>query len=109
VNAVYVVLPKADLDLDEQAYYFATQENPTLGHRFLLAAHETFVLLAGQPHIGWHPRLQKPQLESLRVFHVLGFRKILVLYRPLPEVIEIVRVLHGSRNLRALMRRQELE
>lgn len=106
---MYVVLPKADHDLDEQAYYFATQENAALGHRFLLAAHETFVLLAGKPNIGWHPRLKRRELESLRVFHVLGFQKMLVLYRCRPDGVEIVRVLHGSRNLQTLMRRQEIE
>jgi hypothetical protein len=42
----YVARPKADQDLDEQAYYFATQAQPALGYRFLLAAHETFALLA---------------------------------------------------------------
>lgn len=33
----YVVRPKADRDLDEQAYYYATEGNPEVGHRFLLA------------------------------------------------------------------------
>ena len=46
MSAVYVVRPKADQDLDDQAYYLATQAGPDLGHRFLLAAHETFGLLA---------------------------------------------------------------
>jgi len=49
VSAVYVVRPKADQDLDDQAYYLATQAGPELSHRFLLAAHETFVLLTTQP------------------------------------------------------------
>jgi len=73
VSCVYVVRPKADRDLDEQAYYFATQADPELGHRFLLAAHETFGLLAAQPQIGWHPRLLHPDLASSRVFPVSGF------------------------------------
>jgi hypothetical protein len=45
VSAVYVLRPKADQDLEDQAYYLATRSGPELGHRFLLAAHETFVLL----------------------------------------------------------------
>jgi plasmid stabilization system protein ParE len=48
----YVVRPKADQDLEDQAFYFAIKANPELGHRFLLAAHETFSLLATQPHMG---------------------------------------------------------
>jgi len=109
VSAVYVVRPKADQDLDDQTYYFATQAGADLGHRFLLAAHETFGLLATQPEIGWHPRLKHPDLASLRAFQVSGFRKMAVLYRPRPDGVEILRVVHGSRNLQALLRRQGVE
>src|ERR1700681_4732148 len=34
-------------------------------------------LLATQPQIGWHPRLKKAALASLRVFRVWSFEKIL--------------------------------
>ncbi|MHB8502850.1 MAG: type II toxin-antitoxin system RelE/ParE family toxin [Candidatus Acidiferrales bacterium] len=106
---MYVVRPKADHDLDEQAYYFATKAEPELGHRFLLAAHETFGLLAAQPQIGWHARLKNPPLASLRVFRVSGFEKMIVLYRPSQHGIEILRVVHGSRNIAALLRREVVE
>jgi len=106
VSAAYVVRPKADQDLDDQAYYLATQAGSDLGHRFLLAAHETFALLATQPQIGWHPRLIHPDLASLRVFQVTGFEKMLVFYRPRLDGVEILRVVHGSRNLRTLLRRE---
>lgn len=105
----YVIRPKADRDLDDQAYYYATEASPEVGHRFLLAAHDTFALLATQPNMGWHSRLKHPGLESLRVFRVSGFEKILILYLPLLDGVEILRVVHGSRNLQALLRRQGLE
>lgn len=76
-----MVRPRAGRDLDEQAYYLATQGSAELGHRFLLAAHETFALLATQPEMGWHPRLRHPELVSMRVFRIAGFEKIVVLYR----------------------------
>lgn len=104
MSAVYVVRPKADVDLDEQAYYFASKASPELGHRFLLAAHETFRLLATQPEMGWQARLKNPVLAALRVFRVTGFEKMLVLYRPRPHGVEILRVIHGSRNVGALLR-----
>lgn len=105
----YVVRPKADQDLEDQAYYFAIKANPELGHRFLFAAHETFSLLATQPHMGWRPTLHDPRLVSFRVFRVSGFEKMLVLYRPGSTGIEILREIHGSRNLRALLRREGLK
>jgi toxin ParE1/3/4 len=109
VSAVYVVRPKADHDLDEQAYYFATKAGPELGHRFLVAAHETFSLLATQPEMGWPARLKNTLLASLRVFRVSDFEKILVLYHPSPHGVEILRVIHGSRSVAALLRREGVE
>ncbi len=104
----YLVRPKADGDLDEQAYYYATK-TPALGHRFLVAAHETFNLLATQPEMGWRPRLQHPGLRSLRIFRVEGFERIIILYLPFAEGVEILRVIHGSRNLEAVLSREGLE
>jgi len=109
VSAVYVVRPKADQDLGKQAYYFATEAGPELGHRFLLAAHETFSMLARQPQIGWHARLKNPLLASLRVFRVSDFEKMLVLYRPSPQRVEILRVVHGSNESRMIFRSSDLE
>ena len=77
-------------------------------HRFLIAAHDTFALLATQPNMGWRPRLKNPELESLRVFRVRGFEKILILYRPLPDGFEILRMIHGSRHLQTLLLRNGL-
>jgi toxin ParE1/3/4 len=74
-----------------------------------LAAHITFALLAAQPNMGWDSRLKHPGLENLRVFRVNGFDKILILYLPLLDGVDILRVIHGSRNLQAALRRQGLE
>jgi toxin ParE1/3/4 len=109
VTARYVIRPKADQDLTDQAYYLATQANPRVGHNFLLAAHETFSLLATQPNMGWHSRLKNPVLASLRVFRVSGFERLLVLYRPRLDGVEIVRVVHASRDLEAFLHRDRLE
>ena len=109
MTARYVIRPKADQDLNDQAHYLATQANPSVGHNFLLAAHETFSLLATQPNMGWHSRLKNPALASLRVFRVSGFEKLLVLYRSRPDGVEILRVLHASRDLEAFLRRDRVE
>lgn len=105
----YVIRPKADQDLDGQAYYYAAEGGSELGHRFLAAAHETFALLSAQPEIGWRSRLKHPGLESVRVFRVTGFERILILYRLHPEGVDILRVVHGSRSLQALFRRERIE
>jgi toxin ParE1/3/4 len=109
VSVRYIIRPKADQDLENQAYYLATKATPEIGHRFLVAAHETFALLGAQPGIGWHPRLRGSNLASVRVFPISGFKKMLVFYRPLSRRIEVLRVIHGSRNISALLRREGLE
>jgi toxin ParE1/3/4 len=105
----HLVRPKADQDLEDQAYYLATEAYPEVGHSFLVAAHDAFALLATRPAMGWRSRLRHPDLKTLRVFRVSGFEKMLILYRPLPDGVEILRVVHGSRNLPALLRREGLE
>jgi toxin ParE1/3/4 len=108
VNARYVLRPKADQDLNQQAYYLATEASHETGRRFLVAAHETFALLSTQPQMGRLLRLRHPRLASLRVFRVSGFEKMLVLYVPLSSGVEIVRIVHGSRDLVAFLRREIL-
>lgn|SRR2546421_13066224 len=102
----YAVFPKADRDIDDQALYLSHEVSAELGHRFLLAAHETFTLLATQPEIGWPAKFRHPDLRSVRIFRVSGFAKMLVLYRPGKDKIEILRVIHGSRNIQALLHRE---
>lgn len=102
----YVVKPKADRDLDGYADYLAEDANLDLALRFLAAADETFALLARQPNMGWRSRIRRAELAPLRVFRVTGFEHVLIFYRPLPDGVDILRVVHGSRNLRALFRRR---
>lgn len=104
MNARYLIRPKAEHDVDEQAYYLAKNASPGIGHKFLVAAHETFALLATQPEMGWRAPIPNPRLRSLRVFRISGFQKMLVLYVPVESGVEIVRVIHGSRNLLSLLR-----
>jgi toxin ParE1/3/4 len=106
VKSGYTIRPKADQDIEEQAYYFASEASPELGHRFILSVHETFRLLATQPEMGWVAHLKVRELASLRAFPVTGFEKMLILYLPRPDGVEILRVIHGSRNLQAMLARE---
>jgi toxin ParE1/3/4 len=106
VSARYTVKPKADLDLDEYADYLAREATLNVALNFLAATHETFALLAENPQIGWQSRLKNPALKTLRVFRVATFEKMIILYRPLSGGVDILRVVHGFRNLQALFRRR---
>ena len=80
--------------------------SPEVGHRFLVAAHDTFVLLATQPNMGWHAQLRHTDLRGLRVFRVTDFERILILYLPLLDGVEILRAVHGSPNFQNPLRRE---
>jgi toxin ParE1/3/4 len=45
-----------------------------------------------------------PELAGLRVLPIRGFENYLVFYRSMADRIEIVRVLHGARDLDSLLR-----
>jgi toxin ParE1/3/4 len=92
------VLPLADRDLDEQAGYLARQVSLETALRFYAAA-ATFEKLARMPGIGERRDSTKPRLAELRVWRVEGFEKHLIFYRPSGSGIDIVRVLHGARDI----------
>ena len=44
--------------------------------------------------------------EGCAEFRIGDFEKVLIFYRPTPQGIEILRVLHGARNIEAMFRRR---
>lgn len=105
----YLIRPKADRDIEDYAVHLAEVAGDEIGHRFLAATEKTFILLSNNPGLEWRPRLHSEQLRGLRIFSISGFEKILVFYRPADEGIEILRVVHGSRNLLQFFRREGIE
>lgn len=61
------------------------------------------MMLAGQPESGIQIFVTKPELQGIRRFPVTdGFEKILLFYFPLQDGIDLVRVVHGNRDLERL-------
>jgi toxin ParE1/3/4 len=72
-------------------------------HRFLREAEATFRRLAEFPGMGVRYEPDDPLFEGIRVFPVSRFKKYLVFYRPLEGGIEVLRVLHGAREIRGIL------
>lgn len=72
---------------------FIAQDNPAEADRYLDRLEEKFISLAGSPGIG---RLRPEIGPNVRGF-VVGSH--LVLYRKAPGGVQIVRVIHGARDL----------
>jgi hypothetical protein len=60
VGRRYLIRPKADEDLDDQAPYYPAEGSPALGHSFLVAAHEIFALSLPNQKWAWSPKIQAP-------------------------------------------------
>lgn len=99
-----LIRPQAERDLDEQADFIAAAAGWKIGLRFLQAVRQTLELLSAQPRIGSSRRCSKTSLALIRVFPIQHFEKHLVFYRLLPGQVEIVRIIHGSRDIQALLR-----
>ncbi len=84
--------PAAETDLDEIWWHIA-QDNPINADRFLDRILDSCHTLADFPHMGAKRDELMPGLRS----HPVG--NYLIYYFPLADGIEIVRVLHGSRDV----------
>jgi toxin ParE1/3/4 len=69
---------------------------PSAADRFLDTLYERFLLLAGQPLLGQARSELALNLRSLPVGNYVIF------YRPIDDGIEVVRVLHGARDIDAM-------
>jgi toxin ParE1/3/4 len=94
-----IVSPRADRDLDDCADYLVRRASLPVARRFLAAAPQTFEFLAGMPGIGSAAGVRDSAGQELRLWTVKGFRNHVITYRPLDDGIEVVRVVHGSRDL----------
>ena len=87
--------PLALQDLDDIWDYIA-QDNPQIADHFIDKIEEKCLLLAKFPHIGTSCDTLSPALRFLTV------DKYILFYLPLDDGIEVVRVLHGARDLERL-------
>src|SRR4051812_19917708 len=98
----------AQNDLVEIFRRYVREAGLRTARRFFTEAEATFKRLAGMPGIGTRYEPEHELLADLRVFPVSRFKKYLVFFRPIENGIEIVRVLHGARDLQSILA-EELE
>ena len=92
----------ANRDLVEHFAYFGEHASVEMAERFLKAAEFAFEELARMPSMGGQHTFPNPRFKGLCKWQVPGFQNYLIFYFPLEDGVDVVRVLHGARELEAL-------
>jgi len=97
--SAFLIAPAARTELEEIWDYYAVElQNPDVADRIRDEIFNAFRKLADTPGVG-HFRSDL-SAEPLRFWRV---RKYLIIYRSEKQPIEIVRVLHGARDVQAIL------
>lgn len=94
--------PQVITDLIAIATYIA-QNNLSVSDKFLLAVEETFKQLGKLPQMGKVCQFSHPKLAIIRQVAIKGFRKYLIFYYLTENGVEILRVIHGVRDIEAIL------
>lgn len=94
---------QAARDVEELADHIAN-DSLAAALRFLDNAESTIRELATHPGSGSPFPTEQPGLTGLRFRRVKGFPNHLIFYREQPDSIDVIRILHGARNIDAALR-----
>jgi toxin ParE1/3/4 len=95
------ILPQADADVDGIAVFIA-KDSVERASGFYDAVVSTYKRIVEHPKRWPVYGFAKRSLKDLRKYSVVGFSDYLVFYRIDADMVEIVRVVHGARDLPAL-------
>ncbi len=91
-------------DIAQILRYLAAR-NITAARKFAVQVYAEFQLLEAHPGFGAIVEGLPKRLAGIRRWRIRRFRVYLVFYRPTQAGIEVMRVLHGARNVRRIIRK----
>jgi toxin ParE1/3/4 len=94
--------PRIQRDIVEIATYIG-QESPASAGRFVAAVERTVARLADHPLRGSPYPLEHPELAHVRMVPVVRFRRYLIFYRVVGSEVQLLRVIHGVRDIPTLL------
>lgn len=104
MSAVKVIVSDAAaLDILEQSDWYHDQVGSRLARRWERAAASALIFLTTNPRSGSPCRFKAIELQDVRRAPITGFPKHLVLYRLTEEGLLVLRIVHGARDLEALL------
>lgn len=90
--------PQAERDIEE-AFVYVAEDNIDVGVYFLVAIEESIEYLADFPFIGNQRDYKNPRFQNIRMWRVKGYPNYLIFYLVTDDRIEIIRMVHSSRDL----------
>ena len=97
-----LVLPEAEYDI-EDTYNYIAETNRDRAMQFFDAARQTFAELSRIPGLGQFYISDADDISDLHRWFIKGFRNYLVFYRFNDEILTIVRVIDGRRDLQSIL------
>jgi toxin ParE1/3/4 len=98
-----IVRNKATQDLRQLANYILINGDSDTALRFFELAEITFAQLATTPSIGKVVQLVSSHIGEIRQWRIKDFKDYLIFYRIQDDRVEIIRVLHGARDLKDIL------
>jgi toxin ParE1/3/4 len=83
------------------------EKSPQAADRFADAVPAALEKLSQFPGAGSLRKLRDARLRGVRTWRIPGFKKYLIVYRPIEDGLEVLAILHGARNLRARLRERQ--
>jgi toxin ParE1/3/4 len=99
----YTIRPLAWREIDQHLDYLEGEAGLATAERFFSQLLGSFEALAGMPKMGAPCGFRKPATRRLRRWPVKDFENWLIFYQPRRYGVEIVRVIHAARNIKALL------
>jgi plasmid stabilization system protein ParE len=100
MHTAYQLTPRALNDLDEIWNYIA-EDNEVAATRVESAIFFACASLARNPHLG--SKRNEITSRSVRFWTVTRFPNYIVVYRPDTKPLQVIAVLHGKRDVRAII------
>jgi toxin ParE1/3/4 len=85
------------------AEYIGRRTSIEMARKFLRAMEAAYETLAEMPRIGSEREYRNPELKGLRMWPVPRFPNHLIFYIVSESKVEIIRVLHGARDIPTIL------
>ena len=82
-----------------QIFVYTGEHSLDAAERFLNALNDDIAKLVDMPGVGSLREFANPKLADIRSWPITGFRNYLIFYRTTRSELQVLRILHGARDI----------